>query len=303
MTTPDFQPPEGFSEDDMFSDNPLSRDIKRMRKYAHQRKKKKHFLQLTRTKRRKMTASVGWRIRSDANGRGIFTSHQVIPGSFEYPLEPGEKGAGWVDFYCLSAQPLRMGIFYNGYARTVAMEIIDRMEELATAAAKALLSEEDRKADRPRAFRKRIRSGGSQMVFAPSPTFEALGGLTSRGFAGQWLLDHLDKIDECISVRPHAHLKTDYAFGIGLEMLVASPGITVDSLAQEIEKFQLRGEIAYEDEPIDLTPYLPNARDHLEDSAWSLLRMDANARNLPDPTPAHVVARQGGNMHVVPIKL
>jgi hypothetical protein len=302
MTTPEFQPPEGFSKDDLFDDEQPSRRTKRIRKYARQRNKRKDFLLLPRPKRRKMTASIGWKIRSDANGRGMFTSHQVIPGSIDYPLEPGEKGAGWVDFYCRSNQPLRMGVFYNGYAKTVVMDVVDQMEKLAGQATKNLLSEEEKQRDRPRMFTKKIRIG-SEVIFAPSPCFEVLGGMTTRGFSGQWLIDHLDRIDQCIKVCPHARLKTDYAYGVGLEMLVASPGITVDSLAQEIEKFYARGEISYEDDPIDLTPYLPQAREHLEDSAWAMLRADARARNLPDPTPAHVIARQGGNMHVVGVRL
>lgn len=296
-----FQPPDGFTKDDLFNEEQPSRRTKRIRKYAHQRNKKKDFLELSRVERRKMAASIGWKIRSDANGRGVFTSRQVIPGSTDYPLEPGEKGAGWVDFCCLSAQPLRMGIFYNGYAKTVVMDIVDQIETLAEKAAESLLSEEEKTHDRPRMFSKKTKSG-SEIIFAPSPVFDVLGGMTTRGYSGQWILDRLDKIDTIVQVRPHARFLTDYAYGIGLEMLVASPGITVDSLAQEIQKFQNRGEIAYEDDPIDLTAYLPKALEHLEDTAWSFLRMDARARGLPDPTPAHVIARRGHNMHSVPIK-
>lgn len=302
MTT-EFQPPEGFSQDDLFSGEPTRR-VKRLRKYAHQRNRKTPFLKLPRRVRVKKAASLRWRIKCDRNGLGVFTSHQYVPGSVDYPLEPGDKGAGWVDFYCMSSQPLRAGLFYNGYARTVLMEVIDKMEKMSKDAAMALLSEAEKEQDAPRAFTsKPDKMGLIEMIFAPSPTFDALGGMTVRGFSGQWLLDHLDDVSNLISIRPHARLLTDYTYGIGLEMLVASPGITVESLAQEIQKFWQRGEVEYEDEPVNLTPYMSEIRASLEATAWSMLRMDARARNLPDPTPAHIRAKSSTQMHTAAVRM
>lgn len=301
--TEEFQPPEGFSEDDLFSGK-LTRSAKLRRKYAHQRNRKVPFMTLPRRVRAKKAASLRWKIKSDRNGLGVFTSHQYVPGSVDYPLEPGEKGAGWVDFYCMSSKPLRAGIFYNGYARTILMEAIDTIEKISKDAAEALLNDSEKVQNELRAFTsKPDKMGLIEMIFAPSPTFDVLGGMTARGFSGQWLLDHLDDVPNLVSIRPHARLMTDYVYGIGLEMLVASPGITVESLAQEIQKFWQRGEIEYEDEPVDLTPYLPEIRASLEATAWSMLRMDAKARNLPDPTPAHIRAKSSTQLHTAAVRM
>ena len=307
-TNQPFVPPQGFSCDDLCS-RIQSRSRKRRAKYRKHRKRPPVFEKLPRSARRTQTVSIAWRIKCDINGAGIFSTHQILPGSKEWPIEDSPKGpmpptggSGWVDFLFLSRKPRRAAVFYNAYAKTVGMEIVDRIVVQAAEAVKELLSEEDQNRNRIKAFTRKLASGGSEMVFAPALVFDILDGLTSNGYMGQWLIDRLDSIGALVEVCPNAKLVRDYTYGIGLEMIVKAPSLTVESLANEVRDFLDRGEIEYNDGPIELAPYLAQAREDVEAIAWSFLRIDANSRGLPDPTPEYV-SRSKSDLCSVPIRV
>lgn len=271
-----FQPPEGFTEDSLFSrraDKPVPRWLKRRRKYRHQQKNVV-FEKLPRPYRRAKAVSLRWQIRTDPNGQGVYTTHDILPGSRDWPAhEDGTLAPSyWADLYFMSARPIREGRFYNAVATSVVMVAVREIEDLAEAAIKAQLSEEDREASRLRAFSRPSKSG-SEMIFATRVGLSSLGGLTRQGAQAQWLRDRWDQLATLVEVRPSAEFLPDYAYGIGLNLVSDQATVDTRTLPAIVQQFLARGEVAYTDEPVDLVLYLDAIRGLLGTILW---RWDAH---------------------------
>jgi hypothetical protein len=291
--TEDFVPPEGFLLDNLFSaTSTRSRKQKQRRRLpAHLDPKTPSFMDLPRSKRRDAAASMGWRIRSDVDGSGVFTSHQILPGSRDMPNKDGTQASHWADFYFMSSQPLRAGIFYNAYAQTVPMHVAERIADMAEEAIESRLSPEDQARDQIRSFSRKTRHG-REMVFAPHPILESLGRQTRDGAQAQWLNEHWPQLSTLVEARPHANIKLDYNYGIGLEMLVAKQTLDVVTIPEVIADFRARGEVAYTDDALDLAEFLPAIETLLRVKLWRWQAADARARgeappDITDPDVLH----------------
>lgn len=284
MNSP-FQPPEGYTEDSLFRSNKgEERWLKRSRKYAHQRERPT-FLELDRRKRRDMAVSLRWRIRTDPNGQGVFTTHDILPGAREWPGDPPGtwEPHAWADFYFMSSRPVREGIFYNAYAVTALEKAAKTIEKMAEKAVKSQMSEEDLEATRLRAFSKPLAKGGSSMIFAPDVGAPSLGGLTQYGAQADWLRKRWNDLPSLVQVQPRAEMDIGYQYGVGLHLVV--PEISVDTLTlpEIINQFISRGEDSFEDPPIDLTAHVELLQKRLAATLWMWDRRQAKYEGKEAP--------------------
>ena len=225
-------------------------------------------------KKRRLRASeavaLRWKIKTDPNGAGVFTTHDILPGSIEWPGNPPGSWPphAWADFYFMSNRPVREGIFYNAMARTALEAAGEAIEEMAEQVVDEMMSPKDREASKIRAFTRKIPSGGSEMVFAPDVGLESLGGLTKFGAQAQWLREQWDDLPDLVKIHPKAEIDNEYQFGIGLHIITAEISVDTLSLPRIIEKFLERGEQAYEDDPIELEPLLGLLNARLKAQLW-----------------------------------
>lgn len=241
MTEDNFQLPEGYEEDDFFSflDKKPSRRSKRRVKYARQlRKNRVPFGQRPAKVRRAKTVSLAWRIRSDANGRGVFYSRDILPGSREWPFEDGKTHHhAWANFVFLSRRPRREGVIYNAYAITALEKAAQEIEEKAGLVVEEQISEEDKALGRERVYSKRLPDGGVSMVFAPHRGLPSLGGLTKEGAKAKWLRENWEKLSELVEVRTKVELDPEYVYGLGVHLVVGQTSVDCQSIPQIIEDF------------------------------------------------------------------
>jgi hypothetical protein len=287
MDQDDFLPPEGFTEDFLFSgrDTP-SRRMKRRRKFAHQRRRPT-YLELDRQTRRSKAVSLRWRIASDPDGQGVFTTHDILPGSRDWPGTPPGTWAphAWADFYFMSRKPISQGLFYNAYAKTALEAAALAIEKMAETEVLAKLTEEEQHATRLRSFGKPNADGGSTMIFAPDVGVPSLGGLTKRGAQAQWLREHWDQLATLVEIHPSAELDTQYERGIGLHLIVPETSVDTLTLPHIIKAFLDRGEVAYEDPAIDLAPHLELLKKRLGATLWRWEKQQAEheGREMDEP--------------------
>lgn len=292
----DFTPPEGYVEGDFLSDFMCSRRSKRRQKYRHQKKKydPTPFLSLPRSQRRDMTASLGWRIQSDPNGRGIFHTHGILPGSREWPLldEAGQRNVSlWASFLFLSSAPLRQGRFFNATAYSVLHQAVDKLEELAEEAVVAQVQEEEKPLLECREFFQTYADGSVSTLSAPAAGLPSLGGLTKAGAQAAWLREHWEKLEELVSIAPTAELDFSYGHGIGVRFVVDQPWVDTETIPEIIEAFRQRGEQGYLDPPADLARYAKPLRELLESTLWRWDNAQAQAEGKPGPEPSDAVRR------------
>lgn len=285
MSQDQYTPPEGFSEDTLFQkDADLPRDIKRMRKYAHQRKGKT-WEEKKRRHRAREAVALRWKIKTDPNGAGVFTTHDILPGSAEWPGNPPGSWDphAWADFYFMSRRPVREGIFYNAVAQSALAAAVEKIEEMAEQAVKDKMSPQDREASRIRTFTRPLDNGMTEMVFAPDIGLDSLGGLTKYGAQAQWLRQHWDDLPEMVKICPKAEIDREYQFGLGLHLTTEEISVDTLSLPRIIEQFLDRGEVEYEDDPVDLTAIWGLLAAHLKATLWRWDSRQAQAEGRDPP--------------------
>lgn len=293
----DFSPPDGFIEGDFLKNYRASRQAKRSAKYAHHRRKDfkpTPFLDLPRTQRRDLAASLNWRIRSDPNGQGVFTTHGILPGSREYPLfdEHGQRNISvWANFLFMAKAPLREGKFFNAMATSVLREAVERLEDLAEEAITERLSEEDKPNSGRRSFFQERSDGSTVTVLAPSVGLPSLDGLTKSGAQAAWLRERWDRLEELVSIQPHVELDFSYGHGIGVDFLVDMPFVDTETIPTLIKQFHQDGESARLEPPVDLTKYAQPLRDLMETVLWRWDADQARAEGSPEPDASPTVQR------------
>lgn len=237
-------PPEGFSLDDLFEVGTWrvrSRKAKRRRP----RPERPAFLTLSRRKRRDLTVALAARIQSDPNGRGVFTSHDILPGSREWLDPDGTSGVQWADAYFLSRQPRRFGRFYNATVQTTAMKVAEYLEHLVQEAIEAQVeAAAPGTRTRSRVYSREIAGGGREMRFGAPPALECLGGLSVAGAQAAWLRARWDALETLATPALISEVRTDtsYAYGIGLHLTVPETRLTVERIVAAIERFWNQGE-------------------------------------------------------------
>lgn len=266
-------PPEGFVEFGLAR----SRASKRRRPRQH-----KVFDDLPLSARRNRAVALGWRIRCDRNGAGVFTSHDYLPGSIEWPVSEGGQ-VHWADVIFLSAAGPRTGRIFNATVHTLAMRLAESIEEVVENAIDEQLSPEDRDRARVRMFLRRIPGkNSSEMVFSPHPVLDSLGGMTVEGARAKWLREHWDRLDNLVRVGESAQFLPGFAFGTGLNLTTAQPNLTVEAVAAAIADFRARGETQYEI-PVDFQTQRATVEAMLRGKLWRWDCIQARATGAPDP--------------------
>lgn len=285
MTYENFQAPEGFSEQsssrDWFDAYLNSREGKSrgMARKFRRKCNKLDFLDRPRKIRRSMVVGLGWKIRTDPNGQGIFFTRGILPGSRDWPVEAGQVPVhAWADFLFLSSRPKRDGIFYQAYALTAWEKAAQAIEELAQKNVEALLTDEERNQPRSRSFWKNNSDGSVSLVFSPEKTYESLGGLTKQGAQAKWLRENWDNLLELVKVNSEVKIDKEFSYGVGLDFVVDK--ITVDSftIPEIISEFIERGEEAYCD-PVDLAKYRDVLEKRMRASLWRWDYAQANSED------------------------
>lgn len=270
------------------------------------------FMDLPRPERRSRAVALRWRLRSSPDGAGVFLSHQLLPRTPSALAAgmPADAVSHWADFFFMSARPIREGVLYNAFAETLASAIVNAYSSAADDAADALLSPEEQELNRPRMFfGPAERSGCREMRFAKRPTFAAFGNKTEHGFKAEWMRANLPRIQEICPLAPRAELDHSYAFGIGVHFRTAEASIDGQSIPRLIADFLQRGEVAYEDECVDLEPHRAAIESMVLYKAASYQRMDARERGIKavDPVSLDEIGGAAGAAHIgwesVPIKL
>lgn len=293
MNTSNFQPPEGFEPDDWWDERGSRRASSRRRLPAKLREPVP-FESLPRSKRRDAAASMSWRIQSDPNGRGVFTSHVVLPGSREWPVDPDQPVGivHWADLFFMSKKPLRHGVFYNATITTAAHVASKAIVDHVEAEVFRQIPESEHPLTRLRSFSRRNQDGGVSMVFAPDQGIPSLDGLTVPGARAQWLREHWQDWPKWVKVAEMARFLPGYQSGFGLDLVVGAPNLTVDALADCVGRFWEQGEQEFQGEPLApevLAPALePLLKSHLW--RWDASQARAAGEKEPAPPPPDVLA-------------
>jgi hypothetical protein len=295
-----FTPPEGFVPDPLFS---RRSEPSRHRKQRQRRQAQRRFVPFTdlpRRERRDRTVALGWRIRSDANGAGVFTSHDILPGSREWPESKGGV-AHWADVFFL-AQGRQPTAYFNATVETVAMVWANRLIELAETAIAAQMTAADEERSRPQAFSKRLPGGHSAMIFGPHTGLASLGGLTVEGAQAAWLRERWDARATLVSMGETARLEPGYRSGIGLTLITAEPNLTVSAVARAIAVYRSRGEGAYTAPPEDFATHQAAIEAIVLHRLWRWDCVQARVAGEPVPDQPEA-ALLGGGVEINAIRL
>lgn len=281
-----FVPPPGFVVDPLFSGLALDgRAGKHKRRFA--RKPPRPFMELPLRKRRDLTASLRWRIRSDPDGQGVFTTHQILPGSRAWREHGTDEGAisHWADFLFVSDRHLSHGLFYNAYAHTVAMDAATQIVRAAEVAVQERLDKHGIPISQaqPIVYSKPMPDGGAEMIWSPAPTLAALDGLTLDGAKAQWLREHWDSLHTLAQVRPTMQVKRDYCYGVGLEMVVDQSRVDVYTIPDIIADFRAGGEVSQTGPVANLVSHRALIEALLKVDLWHFDATQARATGQPKP--------------------
>ena len=271
----EWEPPEGFVPDDLFNGTAVRRLRRRGRPHIA-------FADRTRRQQRRMAVRISWRIKQDPNGLGLFTTHQVLPGSAEWPMsEPGPwaTASQWADFYVMSQRPLRQAVFFNCVATTVAMETASRLEKDVEDSVLARVAPEDLPLTRLTVYSRRTRTG-SEMIFAPARPIPSLGGLLLDQARAAAMRTRLTQ--PIVACPIGVTLDHDYSHGVGAHMICDVRSIDLHSLPLIIADFRARGEQSFTD--VSKNPLVVrDVRAMLEAKMW---QWNASvARQLGHPIP------------------
>ena len=240
------------------------------------------FLDKPRGFRRDRFVALRWKIRQDPNGRGVYTCRHMMNGGLydgEVYQAPGDSH--WHDFRFLSRRHARQGVVYTATVRTALMAALDEAEEYAWNKEREVLTPEEYATAYPPPEWSPAGRGLYTMKPRTLPTFEHLGGVTTWGLRARFLREALDHLPV---IRPYCRLDRQYKTGLGAIFVVDAPRLTIDSLATLVEDFWDRGEVAYQDTPVDFSPANPvnhqALRAMVEETAQSWERMDRLNRGL-----------------------
>lgn len=254
------------------------------------------FMTLPRSRRRDLTASLAWRIRTDPNGAGVFRTRSILPGSREWPLfdENGQRELNFhADFRFLSQRPLREGVFFNAWARTATMIAAQEIENLADETIEAQIAPDDAARAEHRIYAQSQPDGGMVTIYAPDAPLDSLGGLTAAGAKAAWLRARWDVLESLVTVHPHAALDYGYARGIGLHVVTDLPTVDTETLPRIIARFRDAGEQAYRDGPMDLAAQGGTLRHLLETTLYHWDLRQAESEGAAQPEPSETVRRLG----------
>ena len=244
------------------------------------------FLDQPRTVRRDKAASKNWRIRTDPNGQGLFTTHQILPGSRELPLidQDGAPNLNfWANFHFASTRPLREGRLFYATAQTVTKQAVDDLLEMTEQQVLAKLSPADRRNRHARYSFTPKKDGWLEMNSTAAPLLDSLGGLSMGGAKAAWLRQHWDTLETLVTLQPHARFDLAYSQGIGVLFLVDEDSLDCQTIPALIERFRRGGEQPYEDPIVDLKKHGHRLRQLLGIHLWRFDAQQAEAEGREPP--------------------
>ena len=240
----------------------MSRRQCRHYRNRHHRSRKDWFVNQKRSTRADMTVALGWRVRNDVDGMGMFVTHQYIPGSVSWVRDGGQIDnmpiMHWADITFLSKRPKRFGIFYNTTISTVAQKTVDEIEDEAYDAVMAQLSDADKELHH-QSMKLRWgtpKNGLVELKRNTKPKLDSLGGKTFEQARCAWMQNYLD--NELSSRVVHQAFETDrsYCYGVGLHIVLDAVTLNVDTISQAVATWWARDEIDFK-EVVDIRPHLP----------------------------------------------
>lgn len=269
----DFVPPEGF----------VSLDDERRRSRRRRARPHPVFDDLRLSDRRNRAVALGWRIKSSANGAGVFSSHDILPGSIRWPEAEGGQ-VQWADILFLPQAGHRPGRIFNATIYTLAMRMAESVCDQAEEAVEARVSDSDRQASRLRMFTRRIPgSNSSEMIFSPHRTLPSLDGMTREGAQAAWLRDRWGELEAlCAPCQESAKFLPGYAYGTGLDIVSAHTNLTVNNIADAIAVFRSRGETGYQ-VPVPFPGQRATVEAILRGKLWRWDSVEARAQNRAEP--------------------
>ena len=297
-----FLPPEGYVESSLLSffgvaSRPRLARIRKRNGYW-----KKHFpapfLDEPRTRRRDRAASLRWRIQSDPEGQGLFTSSILLPGMRGFPLRDEEGRpypSAWARFSFMSRRPLREAIFFCAHAVTVAHEASEAIVDLTEKAVREMVAEADRPLGPPRQFCRRDSDGNTEVLRAPHSALPSLGGLTVPGAQAAWLRERWHQLETLVTVIPSARLDPGGTAGLGVRFIVDKESLTTETVPMVIRDFLERGEGAYEEAPVDLSLHREALQGMLAFHLWRWDVDQAKSESAEPPLPSENVRRWGAH--------
>lgn len=275
MNTPAFQPPPGFELDDLFSGT-----RKRRRRG---RGKRTEFADLPIGRRRDMAVSMGWKIRCYPDGAGEFSSHDYIPGDRKWPVDANNTLAcQWADIFFVGRDYRRRGVFYNTTIETVASRLANKIEQEALDILHSRMGGPD--SDSLVVYTKKDKRG-TAMVFAPHKPIDAFGGMTRDGKLAELIDDLAAGMHERQDIQGFTRIEPGYRYGVGLDMVVPDPGLTVEGIARWVRRYRHDGEgdLAWACE--DREQVVAQVRSALAQKSWSLRVRQARDLGLDAPAP------------------
>lgn len=270
-----FAPPEGF----------VSFDDEARRHRARRRRVHKHpvFDELPLSVRRNRAVALGWRIKSSPNGAGIFSSHDILPGSLRWPEEDGGQ-VQWADILFLPQAGHKPGRIFNATIYTLALRMVEKVCDHVEETIDARISPADREAARMKMFTRRIPGADmSEMIFSPHRPLPSLGGVTREGAQADWLRDQWENLEAmCAPCQESAAFLPGYAYGTGMDLVTAHTNLTVSNIVSAIEQFRATGEIAYE-HPVDFATQRQTVEAILLGKIWRWDCVEAKAQGAEEP--------------------
>lgn len=243
------------------------------------------YLRQSRSRRRDRFVSLRWQIKQDPNGAGVFTSHHMMNGGV-YEGQPYQSGhdSQWNDFRFISKRLAREGLVYSATVRTALMAALDAAEDYAWESERATLTPEEAAAAHPPMEFVPCGRGMFTLKEHTDPVFERLGGVTAWGLRARFLREAIAHLPP---IYPSCRLDHTYSTGVGAIFITQDSAVTIPSLAALVEDFWARGEVAYQEAPVDFAngAQAVRLREMIEQVAAGWERMDRLRRGLEETSP------------------
>lgn len=303
-----FVPPPGYTDLLAGEDSRSTKQYKRARAKGRSRNTDPHripeFASLPYRQRREETVRLGWRIRTDANGRGLFLTHSILPGSREWPDEDQGGLTTWVDAVFLPQGVKQPDFFFDAHLETAAAVAARTLLEQARAAIEAQMTPEEREETALGMFVGPPEKGGScPVVFAPPVGAASLNGLTPQGAQAAWLRERWNDRFALAPIGESAAFAERSCSGRSVRLVTAEPNLTVDAVVRAINRFRERGEQAFADPILSPAALQPQFDALLEATLWRWEHTQAEFEGREHPAPTDQMVHRAAGAHSNAVRL